>query len=133
MEALQVVLAWGGVICAGLVVLQGCTSSGFGNSRPVQASVDGLDLRPPVEKQPPPPLLGLWTSFCHRAPPPKSRHGRRDPDALHHGGLRHLRPASGGLRRYRPLLCIFWWPTADNPGGLKAQVLCSAFGFGVVD
>lgn len=47
----------GGLIGAGLVVLQCCTSSGFGNRRPVQASVDGLDLQPPVEKQPPPLLV----------------------------------------------------------------------------
>lgn len=57
------------------------------------------------------------------APWMQHHHGGGGPDALHHGGLRHLCPAAGGLCRHRPLLRLLWGPPAHHPGELRPPFL----------
>lgn len=72
-------------------------------------------------------LLDIWRPFLQTI---QNHHGGYSPDALHHSGLCHLCPAVGGLSWYRPLLCILWWASEDNTGGVKdVQYFCSFFSF----
>uniref|UniRef100_A0A672FI58 Sodium-dependent multivitamin transporter n=1 Tax=Salarias fasciatus TaxID=181472 RepID=A0A672FI58_SALFA len=49
-------------------------------------------------------------------PHSQSHHGGSGPDALHHGGLRHLCLAAGGLGWHRPLLRLLRRTPAHHPG-----------------
>ena len=65
----------------------------------------------------------LWwslqaSSFCfgNTGARGRRRHGGSNADAIHYGGLRHLRPAAAGLGRHRPLPRLLRWAAADHAG-----------------